>query len=518
MSILHPTPLVTDQLDALRADLSAANYTVDGTSALLGHLANEALHREQAIPALRVLAGQTSPAAYLMRLFMLGQPLSGQELNVAFPSLGVDGALAAHLVIEDDGVFRAITEIRPHGFSDESGQKDWWLASDLGEVATGGALNADHVLGAGGASLTLAQITSRSATGKVLDLGTGCGIQALHASTHAQHIVGTDISERALDYARFNAALNELEFDLRLGSMLEPVAGEKFDLIVSNPPFVITPRTSADDALPLYEYRDGGRSGDDLVHELLVNIGSVLADGGSAQMLGNWEIRGDDDWTVRVNEWLDEAEAAHGPLDAWIIQRELLDPAQYAETWIRDGGTTPDRDPAAFAATYNAWLDDFASRDVQGIGFGMMWLRKPVSGTRTLRRLEEITGTVQQPLGPVITASVAAHDWHSSLSDDELRSQRLVYAPDVTDERYYTPGSDDPNVIIIRQGGGFGRAIQATTALAGLVGACDGELTVGQIIDAIASLFEVAQADLNAEVLPDVRGLISDSLLVPVQD
>ncbi len=513
----HPTPNVTDQLTALRADLRNANYTIDRTTQLLGDLANDALHREQAVPATRVLIDSTDPAAYLMRLFMLGHTLTEAEIAAAFPTLGLAGACAMNLVTREGPGIRALTEIRPHAFSDESGQTDWWLASDLGEVATGGALAADHVLGAGGASLTLAQFTSRTKVGRVLDLGTGCGIQALHASTHADTIVATDISRRALDYARFNAALNEVSCDLRLGSMLEPVADERFDLVVSNPPFVITPRIDNNSTLPQYEYRDGGRSGDDLVHDLIVQIGSVLAPGGVAHLLGNWEIRGEADWTERVIQWLDEAEAAHGPLDAWIVQRELLDPAQYAETWIRDGGTTQDRDPEAYAATYSAWLDDFASRNVQGIGFGMIWLRKPASGERTVRRLEEITGTVQQPLGPVVARSIAAHDWHTALSDDELCTQRLTVTQDITEERYYTPGSQDPNVIIIRQGGGYGRTVQATTVLAGLVGACDGELTIGQITGAIATLFEVDEIDLRAEVLPDVRGLVTDGLLVPVQ-
>ena len=93
-----------------------------------------------------------------------------------------------------------------------------------------------------------------------------------------------------------------------------------------------------------------------------------------------------------------------------MVQRELQDPAQYAETWIRDGGTTPDRDRAAWAARYGQWLDDFASRDVEAIGFGVVTLRRPL-GAPTLRRLEEVTGTVRQPLGPAIAASLAAHDW-----------------------------------------------------------------------------------------------------------
>src|SRR5690625_1938337 len=84
----------------------------------------------------------------------------------------------------------------------------------------------------------------RDAQHRALDLGNGSGIQALHLARHCQHVVGTDISARALEYARLNLALNDVDpqrIELRRVSMLEPVAGEQFDLIVSNPPFVISP-------------------------------------------------------------------------------------------------------------------------------------------------------------------------------------------------------------------------------------------------------------------------------------
>lgn len=508
--------LSSDAIAHLRLDLTAANYTVDGVQAVLGDLANEALHREQSVPALRALAGNNSATATLIRLFILGQSLPLATVSAVFGHLTMDGAQALNLVVtnNDLGTVTALVEIRPHGAADQGGSVDWWLTSDLGEVATGGALQSDHVLGAGGASLTLAQVTARTPVNRVLDVGTGSGIQALYAARHAQEIVATDLSERALGFARFNAALNMVTFDLRGGSMLEPVTGETFDLIVSNPPFVITPRTEGQDVLPQYEYRDGGAAGDEIVHNLIVDLGGALNRGGSAYVLGNWEIKTGQPWTQRITGWLDEATEAHGPLDAWVIQRELLDPAQYAETWIRDGGTTPDRDPAGYAATYGAWLTDFESRDVAAIGFGIMVLRKPLDPQNpTIRRLEEITGTVAQPLGPVFAASLAAHDLVSTLTDHELGNQHLVVAPDVTEERFYTPGQEDPNIIILRQGSGLGRTIQATTVLAGLVGACDGELSVGQIIAAIATLFEVSTADLTAELMADVRGLITDGLL-----
>lgn len=367
------------------------------------------------------------------------------------------------------------------------------------------------MLGAGGASITLAQVTMRTPVGRVLDLGTGCGIQALHASRHARSVVATDISRRALRFAEFNAALDGVSLDLREGSMLDPVAGEQFDLVVSNPPFVITPRAPGAGTIPEYEYRDGGRAGDDLVRDLVLGVGDVLAPGGVAQMLGNWEHRRGEPWTERVGAWLDEA-----GLDGWVVQREVLDPAEYAETWIRDGGTTPEREPAAWAASYEAWLDDFATRDVEAVGFGIVTLRKPADGHGvSLRRLEEHTGSVRQPLGGHLAASLAAHDWLEARDDAALASSRLSVAPDVTEERYLTPGAEDPNVVIVRQGDGLGRGLQASTGLAALVGASDGELTVGQLIGAIASLFEVPVGDLAGELLPAVRGLVRDGFLVP---
>src|SRR5690606_30870927 len=367
-----------------------------------------------------------------------------------------------------------------------------------------------------GASLTLAQVTVRRPTGQVLDLGTGCGIQALHAARHARRVVATDISRRALAFAELNVALNapaDADVELREGSMLEPVAGDRFDLVVSNPPFVITPRTgeagrAVAEALGDYEYRDGGRAGDDLVRDLVLGLRDVLVPGGVAQLLGNWEHRRGQARTERVGTWLDEA-----GLDGWIIQREVLDPAEYAETWIRDGGTTPDREPGAWAAAYGAWLDDFAARDVEAVGFGVVTLRRPESGAPTLRRLEEHTGSVRQPLGAHIAHSLAAHDWLAARDDAALAGARLVVAAAVTEERYLEPGAAGPNVVVVRQGDGLGRGVHASSPLAALVGACDGELTVGQIVGALAALYDVPADALAAELLPAVRNLVRDGFL-----
>jgi len=523
-----------DLLDRLRSDLGASDFTVDGVEHLLGPVASAALHREQVLPARRaaasvagrravvgaeVAASSKEPLATLVRAFLLGEHVARRRLDAALPGLGTGGAARLGLIEAaghgaDDPV-RPLVDLRPYAASDAGGEVQWWLASDPGESVTGGTLRPDHVLGAGGASLTLAQLTVRAPVGRVLDLGTGCGIQALHAARHAGHVVGTDISSRALAFARFNAALAGADIELREGSMLEPVQGERFDLVVSNPPFVITPRATG--ALPDYEYRDGGRSGDDLVRDLVRDVGTVLAPGGVVQMLGNWEHHAGEGWRDRLGAWLDIAATSGRPLDAWVVQREVLDPAEYAETWLRDGGLAPERDREAWDRAYRAWLDDFEARGVDAVGMGFLTLRRPATGRADgalpWRRLEERTDPLHMPLGATIAATLAAHDWLAAHDDDALRDARLAVAPDVSDERSYRPGAADPSVVVLRQGGGFGRGVHASSELAALVGACDGELSVGQIVAALGTLTGQGEGALAEQLLPAVRGLVLDGFL-----
>jgi hypothetical protein len=262
--------------------------------------------------------------------------------------------------------------------------------------------------------------------------------------------------------------------------------------------------------VPAYEYRDGGLVGDALVAAFIAGCADHLAVGGVAQLLGNWEYRDGGDALERVRGWVDGS--AH-PLDAWVIERDTQDAAQYAETWIRDGGTRPGG--PGFDRLLAAWLDDFEARGVQEVGFGYVLLRR-TGGLPTLRRFERVHGALGANgpgLGAHLGECLAAHDAQASLDDDELGALRPVVAGDVTEERHLWPGADAPSAIMLRQGGGFGRVVRADTGLAALVGACDGELSVAAIVAALAQLLEVDEGALRADLLPAVRALLADGLL-----
>ncbi len=498
-----PQPLDPALVAALAADLSAAPYTVEGLERAWGRTAAEALGRDDPEPALAALEhGPAAPAGVLGRLFVLGATAPADEVAAALPALGVQGAVGLGLVAVEDDRVRPLVDVRPYAVADESGVSSWWIVSDQGETALGGELPEHHVLGAGAASSTLAQILVPTGDGAVLDLGTGSGVQALMAARTAARVVATDVSARALDFARLNAALHGVALDLREGSLYDPVEGERFDRIVSNPPFVITPRDRA--GVPAYTYRDGGFRGDGLVEAVVRGAAQHLRPGGVAQLLGNWEVHGDAEATRRrVLGW------AQG-LDAWVVQRDVLDPAQYAETWVRDGGAqagTP-----RFRRLVRAWLDDFAERGVTAIGAGYLTLRKPADRP-TLHRFEHLDTPVGSGVGAAIAAGLEVHDRLVALSDEGLRDAVLRVAPDVTEHRHYWPGDADPTVIELRQGTGFARTRRVDTVAAALVGACDGELAVGPILDAVARLLDAPAAPTSAAVLPVVRELLVEGFL-----
>lgn len=509
-------------LSRLRRDLESASFTVESLGRLWGDEAAAALFRGHRVAARRAAASRTAegePLAVLGTAFVLGLPVSVDALAAALPRLGVAGAIALGLVRPDAAgsaeaavEVRPVIDLRPYAFSDAAGSGEWWIASDLGELALGRALREDHVLGVGGASNTLSSIMIRDRVAVALDLGTGCGIQALHAARYADRVVATDVSARALRFAEFNAALNRVRtIEFRCGDLFEPVVGERFDRIVSNPPFVITPRIAG---VPEYEYRDGGLTGDAVVEAMMRGAREHLNPGGVAQFLGNWEYRGDGEAFDRVRDWLGASRGV-GALDAWVVERELQDAPQYAETWIRDGGTrqgTPE-----FDRLVDAWLDDFEARDVRYVGFGYVTLRRPATETVTLRRFESVesSGTQDGGLGAHLARGLRMGAWLASVDDEQLCLATLVTAPDVTEERHYWPGDDDPTVLALVQGAGFGRRVSIDTGLAGFVGACDGDLPVGVILGALADLLDVGSADLAADLLPRIRELVFVGVLEP---
>ncbi|MFF8831749.1 methyltransferase [Streptomyces sp. NPDC015131] len=493
---------VPDRADRLRDALLAADFTADGLLELLGAPAYAALARSETVPALRATRAD-GPLATLVRLFLLQRPVAYDRARAVLP---LDEALADGWAVRDGDEVRATVDVRPYGGPE--GQ-DWFIVSDLG-CAVGGAGGASGrgegvVLGVGGASTTLAGITVRTPVGSALDLGTGSGIQALHAAQHATRVTATDLNPRALEFARLTLALSGAPAaDLRAGSLFEPVASETYDLIVSNPPFVISPGARL-------TYRDGGMGGDDLCRSLVQQAGERLNDGGFAHFLANWQHVEGEEWQERLRSWVPRG------CDAWIVQREVQDVTQYAELWLRDAGDHLDAGGEAYAARYEAWLDEFEARRTRAVGFGWITLRKSGAAEPSVV-IEEWPHPVEQPLGDAVRAHFARQDYLRTRDDAALLADRFVLAPEVVQEQVGLPGAEDPEHVVLRQNRGMRRATRVDAVGAGFAGVCDGTLAAGRILDAIAQLMGEDPVLLRDRTPRAIRLLVEEGFLEPAPE
>lgn len=481
----------------LRDALLHADWTVDAVTERLGDQGSAALARNHTVPGLRALAGQDDATAVLTRLWPLQDAVDLAAAHRALPHLVEPLARAGFLAVEGDQV-RALVDIRPYGSDDGLSA---WIAADLTPGLDGRVdpIADDYVLGVSPASTTMTQLATRRPVGTAVDLGTGCGVQSLHLARHADTVIATDVNARALDLARFTFALNAIDVDVRTGSLYEPVT-ERVDQIVSNPPYVMAPPGSAH-----LTYREGGMRADDLVREVVVGGAQRLNPGGTLQVLGNWAHPADGDWQDRLAGWFAGVDCT-----AHIVQREYLSAAEYVELWLADAGLIGTSD---YRRAYDEWLDYFAAEQIGGVGMGWIFVSRPAEGVqRSKIDIEEWPHSVELPIGP--TAEQRPQRQRSaSCSDEELLASRWVLAPDVVQETTGRPGQADPAHVVLRQRRGFCRAVEVDTALGGILGACDGELPLGVIIDVVAELLDAEAADLRTASLQRIRPLITDGLL-----
>ncbi len=485
-------------IPALRERLEQADYTVDAVLERIGDEGQAGLGRNMTTPARVALGEDLDPLAVLIRLFLLQESVPRTAAEAA---LDVPALLRADLLAVDADQLRALVDVRPYASPDDGATG--YLASDLtpGMDTLTAPTRPDYVLGASPASLTLAQITMRRPVGSALDLGTGCGVQSLHLARHASRVVGTDVNPRALRLAALSAALSGTAVDLREGSLYEPVVGERFDLIVSNPPYVMSPPTADGQRLT---YREGAFAADGLVEQVVRSAHTHLAPGGSAQLLTNWAVVAGQDWEDRLRGWVEGT-----GLDCLVLERERLDRFSYIEMWLTDAGLAGS---PRWSAAYREWLDYFEYLGIAEVGMG--WILLTAAGREEPElRFESWPHAVAQPVGDAFARHGAAID-AARWSDVELLSSS-PWLVDVRQETLGAPGAADPEHIVLRQTSGFLRAMRLSTLEAAVLGALDGDLTIGQVTAAVASLVDAGTDAVEAEVLPTLRRALAEQFLVP---
>ncbi len=207
---------------------------------------------------LHELRRRQDPAAAIARWFAYDDALTRREAEGLLGAATVDALLVGGVLVPRGELIGSAVRIIPF--------ETLWIASD------DWARTEDPVMGPGPTTLELARALDTTDATSLLDIGCGAGSLALLGRARGvPHVTGIDIDARALDYARFNTRFNRLECEWLLGDLGAPVAGRRFDVVVSQPAYV--PRPAAVGATT---YLHGGARGDELALRLLRELPPLL--------------------------------------------------------------------------------------------------------------------------------------------------------------------------------------------------------------------------------------------------
>ncbi|WP_163506446.1 methyltransferase [Fodinicola acaciae] len=479
------TPAVRGDLEALREALDKVGYTVDALGDLLRNDGSLSARRTDREIYRRRLAAQPGPLADVVTLLAMGWDVPADRVTAALGKPAFAALLESGAVVVEGSTASATIRLVP--------SIDLWIASDApyDPAERGDPL---YVTGINSPAALLASLTVRRKVATALDLGTGNGIQALVCAADTEHVVATDINPRALAYARFNAALNGVDnIEFREGSLFEPVDGERFDLVVSNPPYVISPASD-------YVYRDSGREPAALCREIVGTMPRHLTDCGYGAVLVSWPMKAGDDWAEVLHEWL-----APGA-DSWLIHLHTNEPLGHAARWNLD----LDTDLTTYTTEVDRWAGYYRDQGIEQIGFGAVLLRG-TDGDGTVIRADDAKA-VEGSATERIQRAFSAHDFLRDRPDiADLRIQ-LVSGHRFTQSLVCSDGGWELAAAELEVSGGLAFSVRLDAVMAQVLVALDGTRTVREAVRATMPVIGIGE-----DSLPDfldatsrmVRGLLT---------
>jgi hypothetical protein len=466
-------PPVADgqSLADLRAVLERADYTNERIEAVLGVGELSAAPEETAVHRRR-LDGD-DPFSTIARLFLVGEAVEIPAVETALRPVSLDSMAALGLLENERDHVRASARLLPHG--------DYYLASDHIAVEP----SSNWVAGIHAPSVTLAKLAVRLPVAATLDLGTGCGIQALLAAKHSERVVATDVNERALAFARFNARLNGIDVvEFRQGDLFGPVADERFGLIVANPPYVISPDTT-------YVYRDSELPRDAVCRQIVQSVAEFLAEGGFAHILVSWAHSPGEgnQWAEPLEDWVKGTGC-----DAWLLHYRTDDPLTHAAGWLRPLARSS---PEEYEAALERWLDYLRRLEIEAVGYGAVVLRRR-SGTSNWVRMDEIPIERLEPASEHTLRVFSAEDHLAGLADESaLLEERfeLVEAHRLEQQLVCRDGRFDveSQTLALTEGLAFRAGLDRSTAM--LLPHFDANRRLADVLAAAASDLEVEADD-----------------------
>jgi methylase of polypeptide subunit release factors len=398
-----------------------------------------------------------------VRLFLLGVPLELELAAAALSPVSLDSLEQLGVLDSAGSSVRSRLTITPY---------DGLLVAADWHDALGAATRGSYVGGISGATVTTAALTVRVPAATALDLGTGTGVHALLAACLTDSVVATDVNPRALAYARFNALLNACgNVECRFGSYFEPVAGELFDLVVCNPPYVVSPGGG-----PVY--RESGLQGDSLGPLVVRGSAAHLAEGGFATTMVSWGRRAEEEWWRKPEEWLEETGC-----DGWVFRVSTAPAVEYAADW---NVALREADPAAYETRLERWLEYYDRLGYEELDVGAFVLRRRDAGRNWRRRAE---------LSSSLFGSLGSHVRRLFDAQDRLAAVRSAKA--LLDEH-----------VAVAAGPLIEFPVEQSSQTLAVVEACDGERTLREAVSVAAAKLGIGAEALADLTLPPVRELV----------
>ena len=412
--------------------LASAQFTAEKIGDALG-TGDEIVSRAADIPVqLRHLEQHASFGA-LVRLLILELEVPVAQLAPAIAPLTVDDLARLGIVEPRDIMARPLVRIVPHDHL--------LITSDL-RLRPSESAPPDHVPGVHRPSVTLAHLTVRRPVRSFLDLATGCGVEGLLASSHAERVLATDVSPRAVNFAAFNAQLNNVSnIEFRAGSWFDPVGDERFQTIACNPPYVISPASD-------FIYRDSGLVGDSVSEQVVRSIPPHLEEGGFATMAISWIADPEGDATGPVRRWVQGSGC-----DAWLLHYRTDSPLDTAAVWNQSESGNPTR----YSKAIDTWLAYYRDLGIRGIAYGSLLLRRRSSANWF--RSDPLPAGRLKPASDHILRVFAAHDLLTGEAGEPLLAQRVRVVPMATVEQRVRFAKGEPTVesmkLTLDEGVGF---------------------------------------------------------------
>ena len=485
----------TQRLGALKDVLTSAGFNPQGILKTIGVTDAISIRESDMLLLMHRTAGG-EPLHTLIRLFLIEAPVSASCLAEAIAPMTPGEWADMGLIRMEGGMACAKVRIFPY--------LDMVIAYDLPRrlLTEDGP---DYVMGVGGSSLTLANLTIRNRVGTALDLGTGCGFQAFLAAKHCEHVVAVDRNPRAVAFTSYNAKLNGLSaVECREGDLFEPVAGMTFDLIVSNPPFVISPESR-------YIYRDSGMAGDEVCRKICREAPRFMTEGGFCQIICNWAEYKGQDWRERLKTWFEASGC-----DVWVMRNQSRDVATYAATWLRH---TEKLEADDLDERFADWLAYYEKQGIDTIGGGVITMRRN-GAAHNWFRADDGVETMYGQGGEYITGVFEARDFLERVAEDaRLLGTSFIVSPDLHIFQEKGPSSDGWDIVSleVRLTRGLFQKGRIDPYVERLLMQCDGTRLLGDLIQDMASQLGVEAASIESAVSALVRDFVGRRFLLPAE-